>query len=383
MSLRYYGAKAFSTLLKLNPQFDRCAAPGSCNPKHPRFFDCRFGASPLFPPAPFPRRRRIAPTLGPRPTTRAAGDYDAQMGRFISRDPLGEAGGMNLYAAFGNDPVNKWDYLGLCEIVGYFTEVRVTTAGNDENGNGVIDPDEIVSQDIEIELKPHYDCFNYSNGGSATVQSGPASSGSSGGDGISGGSGGSGSGGGGNPDGKASEEKDPCDELLGKYSESLPGRESYKTPANATIAGALEIALNPASNNQEFSFATYTNDNGFRYTPLHTDGRRSRVNPLGDPVAAALYRENRVVSFTHNHPLLGSSNHFSGINGDMEWAHAQFTPFNLLAPNLTLKQYDPSKNIDPFTLRRLGNPVDSYIENIPGAPTPEEFKIIEDCLKSK
>lgn len=39
--------------------------------------------------------------------------YSAQMGRFISRDPIGEAGGMNLYAAFGNDPVNRFDILGL------------------------------------------------------------------------------------------------------------------------------------------------------------------------------------------------------------------------------------------------------------------------------
>jgi RHS repeat-associated protein len=38
---------------------------------------------------------------------------DPSTGRWISRDPIGEAGGLNLYAFVGNDPVDKWDYLGL------------------------------------------------------------------------------------------------------------------------------------------------------------------------------------------------------------------------------------------------------------------------------
>ena len=32
---------------------------------------------------------------------------------WISRDPLGEDGGVNLYAFCGNDPINKFDLLGL------------------------------------------------------------------------------------------------------------------------------------------------------------------------------------------------------------------------------------------------------------------------------
>ncbi|WP_461786356.1 RHS repeat domain-containing protein [Prosthecobacter sp.] len=39
--------------------------------------------------------------------------YQAATGRFLSRDPIGEQGGINLYGMVGNDPVNKWDYLGL------------------------------------------------------------------------------------------------------------------------------------------------------------------------------------------------------------------------------------------------------------------------------
>ena len=39
--------------------------------------------------------------------------YDPVAGRFLSRDPIGEQGGRNLYAFVNNDPVNQQDYLGL------------------------------------------------------------------------------------------------------------------------------------------------------------------------------------------------------------------------------------------------------------------------------
>ena len=39
--------------------------------------------------------------------------YDPGQGRFLNRDPIEEQGGLNLYAFVGNDPVNRWDFLGL------------------------------------------------------------------------------------------------------------------------------------------------------------------------------------------------------------------------------------------------------------------------------
>lgn len=38
--------------------------------------------------------------------------YSAELGRFLSNDPIGESGGLNLYGYVGNDPVNGVDYLG-------------------------------------------------------------------------------------------------------------------------------------------------------------------------------------------------------------------------------------------------------------------------------
>jgi RHS repeat-associated protein len=39
--------------------------------------------------------------------------YDPLTGRWPSRDPIGEEGGINLYGFVGNDGVNAWDYIGL------------------------------------------------------------------------------------------------------------------------------------------------------------------------------------------------------------------------------------------------------------------------------
>jgi RHS repeat-associated protein len=39
--------------------------------------------------------------------------YAPESGRFLSRDPIGEQGGMNLYGYVLNDPINRFDPLGL------------------------------------------------------------------------------------------------------------------------------------------------------------------------------------------------------------------------------------------------------------------------------
>jgi RHS repeat-associated protein len=49
--------------------------------------------------------------------------YEPKTGRFLSEDPIGLEGGINLYTFAGNDPVNGRDALGLregCELWGWY-----------------------------------------------------------------------------------------------------------------------------------------------------------------------------------------------------------------------------------------------------------------------
>lgn len=46
--------------------------------------------------------------------------YNARDGRFINRDLIEEAGGVNLYGFCGNDGVNRWDYLGQKSFLSKF-----------------------------------------------------------------------------------------------------------------------------------------------------------------------------------------------------------------------------------------------------------------------
>jgi len=43
--------------------------------------------------------------------------YDSGVGRFISRDPIGEEGGLNLYGYVGNNCVNEIDALGNLRLI--------------------------------------------------------------------------------------------------------------------------------------------------------------------------------------------------------------------------------------------------------------------------
>jgi len=45
--------------------------------------------------------------------------YSPRLGRWLSHDPIGEDGGLNLYGMLGNNAVNAWDRLGLESVGGY------------------------------------------------------------------------------------------------------------------------------------------------------------------------------------------------------------------------------------------------------------------------
>jgi RHS repeat-associated protein len=60
--------------------------------------------------------------------------YDPVTGRWPSRDPIGEEGGINLYGFVGNDGVTRWDFLGLsvkevcCDLWRTTTSIKLIPA---------------------------------------------------------------------------------------------------------------------------------------------------------------------------------------------------------------------------------------------------------------
>ena len=85
--------------------------------------------------------------------------YDTGTGRFVTRDSLGYAGGINLYAYCNNDPINDSDPLGFCgegrdgwntaaDFFGGFGHIAsfgLTDWINDQSGaNSVVNSDSAV-----------------------------------------------------------------------------------------------------------------------------------------------------------------------------------------------------------------------------------------------
>ena len=82
--------------------------------------------------------------------------YDPQLGRWLSADPLGEAGGLNLYGYVGNDPTNYWDPLGLETVGGSGCSYRSDPFGHGTKADGTpVDPH--IDRITKTGVKYRYD----------------------------------------------------------------------------------------------------------------------------------------------------------------------------------------------------------------------------------
>jgi len=85
--------------------------------------------------------------------------YDSKIGRFITTDPIGYAGGINLYAYVGNNPVNWIDSYGLRK------EFRIRTIAG--AGGGVILGGEFTTFEIEYVATGQRQFYSFAGAGAA------------------------------------------------------------------------------------------------------------------------------------------------------------------------------------------------------------------------
>jgi RHS repeat-associated protein len=84
--------------------------------------------------------------------------YDSGSGRWLNRDPLGEAGGLNLYEFVGNDSVNGVDPLGLFWRFGPYVFGRVPE-GIEADGRYTYEP--YVNPGLRPRPKPGSEPLSY------------------------------------------------------------------------------------------------------------------------------------------------------------------------------------------------------------------------------
>ncbi len=84
--------------------------------------------------------------------------YDPNTARWITRDPMGEQGGNNLYGFVVNNPINRFDPLGLKN----YKEGGYSAWGK---GNATVCKDEYT---LEFEYK-FYDRYNWDTGKSVKI----------------------------------------------------------------------------------------------------------------------------------------------------------------------------------------------------------------------
>ena len=79
--------------------------------------------------------------------------YSPGLGRFISQDPIGFAGGLNLYAYCGNDPINFTDPLGLDRVI-IAGGCTITDLDHDNSAFNFLNASSNRAKALKPKLKP-------------------------------------------------------------------------------------------------------------------------------------------------------------------------------------------------------------------------------------
>jgi RHS repeat-associated protein len=91
--------------------------------------------------------------------------YDPVTGRWPSRDPIGEEGGINLYGFVGNDSISRTDFLGLKNKNTYFSYIFAGHGWHTEGNPGSVEKN-MAAAIKEVDFDKKYDrvsavsCFN-------------------------------------------------------------------------------------------------------------------------------------------------------------------------------------------------------------------------------
>lgn len=87
-------------------------------------------------------------------------NYHPDLGRFISLDPIREEGGLNLYGYVQNDPINKFDLLGLITRLSTASEFNNVLIMGYQGRGGTSDTQEGVYKSLQYIGQGEYDIYS-------------------------------------------------------------------------------------------------------------------------------------------------------------------------------------------------------------------------------